>query len=84
MLSPSKHFLRLSGFYPPFSYSTASSLSLSLSFCPSVSSVVPHRVFLISGLSRRVGDVDVFFLQSNAIPTLRVPVYSGTLPTLMQ
>ena len=26
--------------------------------------MVPHPVFLISGLSLRVGDVDVFFLQS--------------------
>ena len=28
-------------------------------------SVVPHPVFLISGLSLRLGDVDVFFLQSS-------------------
>ena len=44
--------------------------SLSLSFCPSVSlslTGVPHPVFLISGLSLRFGDVDVFFLQSKII-----------------
>ena len=29
-------------------------------------SVVPHPVFLISGLSLRFGDVDVFFLQSTS------------------
>ena len=39
------------------------SLPLSLAFCLSLS-VVRHPVFLISGLSLRVGDVDVFFLQS--------------------
>ena len=38
-------------------------MSLSLS-----RSVVPHPVFLIiSGLSLRVGDVDVFFLQSKVL-----------------
>ena len=30
-------------------------------------SVVPHPVFIISGLSLRFGDVDVFFLQSKVI-----------------
>ena len=39
------------------------SFSLLLSICISLS-VVPHPVFLISGLSLRVGDLDVFFLQS--------------------
>ena len=52
---------------PSFSKSTASSLPLSLSFCPSVSlSMVPHPVFLILGLYRRFGDVDVFFLKSTS------------------
>ena len=42
--------------------------SRSLSFCPSVSlSVVPHPVFLISGLSLRFGDVGVSFLQSQIL-----------------
>ena len=41
---------------------------LSLSVHMSVSlSVVPHPVFLISGLSLRFGDVDVFFLQSKVL-----------------
>ena len=44
------------------------SLFLSLSFCPSaylsLFSVVLHPVFLISGLSLRFEEVDVFFLQS--------------------
>ena len=35
-------------------------LSLSLS-------VIPHPAFLISGLSLRFGDVDVFFLQSKVL-----------------
>ena len=30
-------------------------------------SVVPHPVFLISGISLRFGDVDVFFLQSKVL-----------------
>ena len=30
-------------------------------------SVVPHPVFIISGLSLRFGDVDVFFLQSKVL-----------------
>ncbi len=37
-------------------------LSLSVHMALSLS-VVPHPVFLISGLSLRFGDVDVFFLQ---------------------
>ena len=46
--------------HPHFlSLSDHMSLSLSLSL-----SVVPHLVFLISGLSLRFGDVEVFFLQS--------------------
>ena len=64
MATPFHHFLHLSGCYPPFSYSTASPFSLS--FCPYVClslSVVLHPVFLISCLSLRFGDVDVFFLQ---------------------
>ena len=44
--------------HPPF--------SLFLSTCLSLS-VVPHPVFLISGLSLRFGDVDVFFLQSKVL-----------------
>ena len=36
------------------------SFSLFLSLCLSSLSVVPHPVFLISGLSMRFGDVDVF------------------------
>ena len=40
------------------------SFSLFLSLCLSSLSVVPHPVFLISGLSLRFRDVDVFFLQS--------------------
>ena len=39
------------------------SLSVHLYLSPSLS-VVPHPVFLISGLSLRFGDADVFFLQS--------------------
>ena len=43
-------------------------LFLSLSVHMSLSlSVVLHPVFLISGLSLRFGDVDVFFLQSKVI-----------------
>ena len=48
--------------------STASSLPLSLSFCPSVSlSVVPNPVSLIKDLSLQLGDVGVFFLQSKVL-----------------
>ena len=49
--------------YPPTSF------SFSESFCPSAPflSVAPHPVFLTSGLSLRVGDVDVFFLQSKVV-----------------
>ena len=43
------------------------SFSRFLSICLSSLSVVPHPVFLISGLSLRFGDVDVFFLQSKLI-----------------
>ncbi len=43
--------------HPPF---------LSLSVHMSLS-VAPHPVFLISGLSLRFGDVDVFFLQSKVL-----------------
>ena len=54
-----------------FFINTASYLPLSLSFCPSVFlslSVVPHTVFLITGLSLRFGDVDFFyFLHSKVI-----------------
>ena len=48
------------------SFSVHLSLSLSLS-------VVPHPVFLISGLSLRFGDVDVFFLQSKVCSYAVVP-----------
>ena len=44
-----------------------SSFSLFLSICHSSLSVVAHPVFLISGLSLRFGDVDVFFLQPKLI-----------------
>ena len=37
------------------------------SYCLSSLSVVPHPVFLISGLSMRIGDVNVFFLQSKVL-----------------
>ena len=33
--------------------------------------MVPHPVFLISGLSLLVGDVDVFFLQSKVLCAVR-------------
>ena len=42
-------------------------LSLFLSICLYSLSVVPHPVFLTSGLSLRFGDVDVFFLQSKVL-----------------
>ena len=45
--------------HPPF-------LSLSVHMSLYLS-VVPHPVFLISGLSLRFGDVDVLFLQSKVI-----------------
>ena len=41
--------------------------SLFLFLCLSSLSVVPHPVFLISGLSLRFGDVDVLFLQSKVL-----------------
>ena len=41
-------------------------LFLSLSVHLSLS-VVPHPMFLLSGLSLRFGDVDVFFLQSKVL-----------------
>ena len=45
------------------------------SFCPSVSlSVVLHPVFLNCGLSLRIGDVDVFFLQSKVVRHIHYPV----------
>ena len=47
---------------PSFCLSLAVQLSLSLSL-----SVVSHPVFLISGLSLRFGDDDVFFLQSKLL-----------------
>ena len=52
--------------------------SFSLSFCPSASlsfGGTPHPIFLISGLSPLVGDVDVFFLQSK--------VYTFTIQTVL-
>ena len=41
--------------------------SLFLSMCLSLSFCGTHPVFLISGLSLRLGDVDVFFLQSKVL-----------------
>ena len=50
--------------HPPF---------LSLSVHMSISlSVIPHPVFLISGLSLRFGDVDVFFLKSKVLCTRHI------------
>ena len=54
-------FFIIIALHPPFlSLSVHMSLSLSLS-------VVPHPVLLISGLSLRFGDVDVFLLQSKVL-----------------
>ena len=44
----------------PYCLSLSIHMSLSLS-------VVSHPVFLISGLSQRFGDVDVFFVQSTVL-----------------
>ena len=64
----------------PYSSLSSSPPPLSLSL-----SVVPHPVFLIRGLSLRVGDVDVFFLQSKVIYSLvRHIHYPVIISTLMQ
>ena len=54
------------------------SLLLSLSGHLSHSlSVVPHPVFLISGLSLRIGHVDVFFLQSKVLAVRHILHHSS-------
>ena len=59
---------RLFSFNIFYIYQALCTFLIKHSFCPPVSlSVVPHPVFLISGLSLRFGDVDVFFLQSNIL-----------------
>ena len=59
-----QYCLHLSGVYRSFSFKALHPLHvLSLSVHLSLS-VIPHPVFVISGLSLRVGDIGVFFLQS--------------------
>ena len=64
-------------------------LSLSVHLFVSLSlSVVPHPVFVISGLSLRFGDVDVYFSHSKVICSLDTftiqPTHPVTISTLMQ